>query len=100
MNFDKFSSILPGLCLTFLLAVISIVLSFILGVLMMGFEKSPISAVMIAVLIGLFLNNFVCVPEGFREGVHFSLNNILKLGIILLGIRLGVWQRFLLNPAN
>ena len=54
----------------------------------MGYEKSPISTAMIAIILGLILGNIFKIREGFLIGLDFTQKYILKLGIICLGIQL------------
>jgi len=49
---DKVPSLLPGLLVAALLAWFSIWLSKYVGVTLLGFDKTPISAVMLAILLG------------------------------------------------
>jgi uncharacterized integral membrane protein (TIGR00698 family) len=58
----------------------------------MGFSKTPISAVTTAILIGLILNNVLPLPKFLRPGLTFSAKKVLRLGIMMLGIRLSVFD--------
>jgi len=89
--------LLPGLFATVLLAWISIRLSEYIGTSLMGFEKSPISAVMMAILLGMALGNLRPLPVSFKPGLQFAIKKLLRLGIILLGIRLSVLSVFTLG---
>ncbi|MFJ7828401.1 YeiH family protein [Psychrobacillus sp. NPDC096623] len=51
-------------------------------------SPSPISGIFVAIIIGLLIRNLLGLHDIFVGGVQFSLKFILKLGIILLGIRL------------
>ncbi len=82
--------LLPGLALTALVAAAGLWASEWLGEQVLGFEKSPISGIMMAILIGLALGNLLTLPGALRPGVQFSVKKVLRLGIILLGIRLGL----------
>lgn len=59
-----------------------------------GFDKSPVSSIIIAIVLGIVLNNAITLPTSFSSGFDFSLKYILKLGIILLGIRLSLVDVF------
>ncbi len=80
---------LPGLALTAAVAWLGLRVSDWLGEQVLGFEKSPISGIMLAILIGMIVGNIARIPAIFKPGIRFSLTWLLKLGIILLGIRLG-----------
>jgi len=60
----------------------------------MGFEKSPISAVMICLILGLIIRNVFNLPVLLNVGFKFSVKKLLRLGIILLGIRLSIFSVF------
>ena len=83
--------VLPGIALAAALAWLSVRLSTLIGVDLMGFTKSPISPVMIAILLGLIVANVVRLPAWTKDGITFAVKKVLRLGIILLGIRLSVF---------
>jgi uncharacterized integral membrane protein (TIGR00698 family) len=56
----------------------------------LGFQKGAISGIMIAILLGILVNNLFRLPEVLRPGIRFSVVRILRLGIVLLGIRLSI----------
>ena len=43
-----------------------------------------------AILLGILVNNLFKLPEVLRPGIKFSVVRILRLGIVLLGIRLSI----------
>ena len=55
-----------------------------------GPVNEAISDVLIAILLGLFIRNVVGVPKSCDPGVKFALERVLRLGIILLGLRLSL----------
>jgi uncharacterized integral membrane protein (TIGR00698 family) len=94
---DKVPSLLPGLLVAALLAWASIWLSSYVGVTLLGFDKTPISPVMLAILLGLIFGALVPLPEVLKPGFSFAVKKVLRLGIILLGIRLTVFDIFKLG---
>ena len=94
---DQVPSLLPGLLVAVLLAALSIWLSQFLGVTMLGFDKTPISPVMLAILLGLIFGALVPLPEVLKPGFSFAVKKVLRLGIILLGIRLTIFDVFKLG---
>ena len=58
----------------------------VIGIELLGYNKSPISTAMIAILIGIFFGNIFKVRESFQKGLDFTREYILKFGIICLGI--------------
>jgi uncharacterized integral membrane protein (TIGR00698 family) len=77
-----------------LMAGISIWLSDFIGLTLMGLDKSPVSAGMMAILLGLLVNNLVALPDLLAPGFTFAVKKVLRLGIILLGIRLSIFDVF------
>lgn len=85
-------SVVPGLLLAGALAFFGRYASQMIGVEWMGMPKSPISPIMMAILSGMLVRNIINLPTAFDPGIRFCLERILRLGIILLGIRLSLGQ--------
>ena len=85
-------AVLPGLILAFVLALAGQFLSEFIGVDLMGLPKSPISAIMMAILLGILIRNTMSLPDTFQPGIRFGLVRVLRLGIVLLGIRLSLGE--------
>ena len=83
-------AILPGLILALILAVAGQYLSVFIGINLMGLPKSPVSAIMMAIFLGIPIRNTVSLPASFQPGIRFGLVRVLRLGIVLLGIRLSL----------
>ena len=60
------------------------------GVGLLGFEKSPISAIMMAIVLGMIIANSTALPASIQPGLKFCTSGILQVGIMLLGIRLSL----------
>ena len=88
MNINKLISILPGIFLALSLYLLSDGINNVIGIEILGLEKSPISTVMIAILLGIIMSNAFIPRPGFQIGLEFTQKYILKFGIICLGIRL------------
>jgi uncharacterized integral membrane protein (TIGR00698 family) len=86
--------IVPGIILAFVLYTLSQGFNNIIGIELLGYNKSPISTAMIAILIGIFFGNFFKVRDTFQKGLDFTREYILKLGIICLGIQLKPFEFF------
>tara|TARA_B100001057_G_scaffold475784_1_gene542971 strand:+ start:100 stop:1173 length:1074 start_codon:yes stop_codon:yes gene_type:complete len=80
--------VIPGIILAFVLYTLSQGFNNIIGIELLGYDKSPISTAMIAILLGMLFGNVFKVREGFQKGLDFTREYILKLGIIFLGIQL------------
>ncbi len=85
-------AIIPGLLLALILAFGGQYLSHLIGIDLMGLEKSPISAIMMAILLGIIVRNTFTLPAAVDPGIKFGLVRILRLGIVLLGIRLSLGE--------
>ena len=80
--------VIPGIILAFILYSLSQGINNVIGIELLGYDKSPISTAMLAILIGMILGNIFKIRKMFLIGLDFTQKNILKLGIICLGIQL------------
>lgn len=85
-------TILPGVALALALALAGQFLSELIGTRIMGMAKSPVSAIMMAILLGIAVRNLFNLSPRFQPGIRFGLVRILRLGIVLLGIRLSLGE--------
>jgi uncharacterized integral membrane protein (TIGR00698 family) len=83
-------TVVAGLTLAIVLAAAGQYLSDLIGIGWMGLAKSPISAIMMAILLGVLIRNTLGVPVACLPGIRFGLVRVLRLGIVLLGIRLSL----------
>jgi len=60
------------------------------GEAILGFAKSPVSAIMMAIVLGMLVANTIKLPDSIQPGLKFCTSAILKVGIMLLGIRLSL----------
>lgn len=69
-----------------------------------GLQKLPslslLSPLILAVLLGVLIKNTVGTPGICRPGITFSLKRILRLAIILLGLRLNFAQVLAIGPTG
>lgn len=61
-----------------------------IGESILGFDKSPISDIMMAIVIGMLIANTARLPGSVVGGLRFCASTILRIGIMLLGIRLSL----------
>jgi len=80
--------ILPGVTLALIFFLFSHGINNVLAIEVFGTTKSPISTVLIAILLGIIMGNAFTPRPGMMIGLDFTQQYILKLGIIFLGIRL------------
>lgn len=78
---------LPGL---FLVLIVAILARFLQSLIPGPTLNRAISEILIAVLIGLIVRNTLSLPTSTQSGISFALHRILRLGIILLGLRLSL----------
>ena len=79
-----------GLFICAITAILSIQISNYIGIEVLKLEKSPISPIIIAIILGSLISNSLKNIQYYEDGFTFSIKYLLKLGIILLGIRLSV----------
>ena len=77
--------LLPGILLASLISITS---------LMLGNLQSAkvINPLLISILIGIVIRNIFRLKRGFDPGIEFSVKKILRLSVILLGLRLSFFQ--------
>lgn len=80
---QRWAATVPGLILTCSLALGATLIQ-------TNWELSLLSPLLLAILLGILLRNTVGLAPVFYPGVRFSLKTILKLAIILLGLRLSL----------
>ena len=88
MESQKLLKIIPGVVLALIFCLFSQGINNLIGIELFGTTKSPISTVMIAILLGIIMGNAFTPRPGMMLGLDFTQQYILKLGIIFLGIRL------------
>ena len=88
MDSQKIIKILPGVILALVFCLFSQGINNVIGIELFGTTKSPISTVMIAILLGIIMGNAFTPRPGMMIGLDFTQKYILKLGVIFLGIRL------------
>ena len=88
VNYQYLKSIIPGVGLALVFCLFSQGINNVLAIEIFGTTKSPISTVLIAILLGIIMGNAFTPRPGMMIGLDFTQQYILKLGIIFLGIRL------------
>jgi len=81
---------IPGLAMAGGLAALSIWVCNSVSQTVLGYFKSPVSPVMVAITVGLLVSNAVALPSWMTPGLGFAVKKVLRLGIIMLGIRLSI----------
>ena len=62
--------------------------------------SSPVSGVPVAIVLGLLLRNTLPLPASLAPGLKFATTNILRAGIVLVGIRLSLFDVLKLGVAG
>ena len=79
---------LPGLIMAAAVATIA----FVVESLVKNNTPVVVSPLVLAVVLGALISNFGLLPETCRLGLGFSARNLLRLGIVLLGLQLSFTQ--------
>ena len=88
LKFQYLKAIFPGVTLALIFCLFSQGINNVIAIEIFGTTKSPISTVLIAILLGILMGNAFTPRPGMMIGLDFTQQYILKLGIIFLGIRL------------
>ncbi|GMU51685.1 MAG: hypothetical protein AMXMBFR33_08310 [Candidatus Xenobia bacterium] len=96
---------LPGLATSILLMLIALPVADGLGRLVLrltGVEggSSPISGVLVAILLGLLARNLLPLPERLDAGIKLATTTVLRLGIVLVGIKLSFFDLLVLGAVG
>lgn len=87
---ENSSRVLPGVALAAGLAWVGAHLADYVGRSVLGFEKSPLSPILVGVVLGLLLRNLIGLPQAFEKGLTFCVKRLLRVGVGLLGLRLSL----------
>lgn len=83
-----------GILICLITSLAAIFLSDYIGIVILGFEKSPISPIILSISIGILIIHYFPQLKKYNDGFKFCIKYILKTGIILLGIRLSLLDFF------
>jgi uncharacterized integral membrane protein (TIGR00698 family) len=90
--FADVPKLIPGVAVSALLVVLTIFITDKLNA-VLGFI-GLISYILTVIVLGIAVRNIIGVPKVFLPGITFCLRKVLRLGIILMGIRLSVFDVF------
>ncbi|MFP6704026.1 MAG: putative sulfate exporter family transporter [Planctomycetaceae bacterium] len=88
--FDWIGSMAPGVVLAVLLAYVGSETASYIGINLLGFQKSPLSPILITVMLGLLVRNVIGLPRSYEQGLRLCVKRILRVGVALLGLRLSI----------
>jgi uncharacterized integral membrane protein (TIGR00698 family) len=91
------AALLPGIVAAVVVMVVGFWLADLIGrgiLAMQGLSSgsSPISGVPVAIVLGLLLRNALTLPAALSPGLKFCVTTVLRLGIVLVGIRLSAFD--------
>ena len=79
---------LPGLAIAASIAAVAFVVEYLIK----NNTAGVVSPLVIAVVLGALISNWGMLPENCRIGLGFAARNLLRLGIVLLGLQLSFSQ--------
>ncbi len=87
--------LLPGVAVAAGIMLVSLWLADVIGVALLRAQgidptdkSAPLSGVLVAILVSILLRNLLPLPQSLQPGIQFSVTKLLRLGIILVGIKL------------
>jgi uncharacterized integral membrane protein (TIGR00698 family) len=89
-SFADVPKLIPGVAMSALLVFLSILLTDMLNAIL-GFS-GLISYILTVIVLGIGVRNTIGVPKTFIPGITFCLRKLLRFGIILMGIRLSIFD--------
>lgn len=88
--FGMAGTVLPGVALAGALAFLGERAAQWIGTSILGFEKSPVSGILVAILLGLAIRHGIGLPGVYDAGLRLCVKRVLRVGVALLGIRLSL----------
>lgn len=90
-------ALLPGIVAAVAVMVAGLWLAELIGTAILAAQglsggSSPISGVPVAIVLGLVLRNAFALPAALSPGLKFCVTTVLRLGIVLVGIRLSAFD--------
>src|SRR3990170_3501261 len=85
---DRVPTLIPGVALAIAVVTVAVGLAELING-ALGFD-GLVSFILLAIVVGMMVRNTVGLSDVFVPGVAFSLKKLLRLGIVLLGIRLSI----------
>lgn len=85
---DQVPTLIPGVVLASVVVLISVAVAELINS-ALGFD-GLVSFILVAIVVGMVIRNTVGLDDRFAPGIAFALKKLLRLGIILLGIRLSI----------
>jgi uncharacterized integral membrane protein (TIGR00698 family) len=97
-------SLLPGVAAAAIIMLVGFELADLIGHAILAAQGlsggSPLSGVPVAIVLGLLLRNLLRLPAALTPGLKFCVTTVLRLGIVLVGIRLSAFDVLKLGAAG
>lgn len=94
----------PGVAAAFFVMIVGFWLADLIGQQILSAQgltgSSPVSGVPVAIVLGLLLRNTLPLPASLAPGLKLATTSILRAGIVLVGIRLSVFDVLKLGIAG
>ncbi len=88
---ERAAPYLPGVALAGAVTIASYAMAAGIAWAMRQLETTaPLSPILLAIVLGLVLGNLVSVPVVYRSGLWWCARTVLRIGIVLLGLRLSL----------
>lgn len=85
---DRIPGLIPGVALAAAVVVAAVLVADRINE--AGGFDGLVSFILVAIVIGILVRNSIGLHERFQPGVTFSLRKLLRLGIVMMGIRLSM----------
>ncbi len=93
----KIPGLLPGVAFAAAIMLVSLKIADWAGARLLALQgidpsgaSSPISGVLVAIVVGIAIRNTVPIPQALQPGIKFAVKSLLRLGIIFVGIKLSL----------
>ncbi|MCS7310865.1 MAG: putative sulfate exporter family transporter [Armatimonadetes bacterium] len=94
---DEILKLVPGVAVAAAIMLVSLWLADVIGMALLRLQgidptgkSSPLSGVLVAILVGILLRNVLPLPQSLQPGIQFAVTKLLRLGIIFVGIKLSL----------
>ncbi len=87
---QRAAPLLPGVGLAGAVTGVGYLLAGLIAWATRGLGEAPVSPILLAIVLGLMLGNLVAVPQEYDAGLRWCARLVLRIGIVLLGLRLSL----------
>ena len=88
--FEGLAEVMPGVAIAGFLTLVGNALADYVGQTLLGFERTPVPPILVAIVLGLALRNAVGLPASYQPGLRLCLQLVLRIGVALLGVRISL----------